>query len=70
MQVCVYVVCVLKLSVDVDMSVCVAVVSAWLHHCVVHLNLPALSSKLYVTNSAFRAHNVIYSKPDLRLSND
>lgn len=58
-EMCVYVVCVLRLSVDVDMSVCVVVVSAWLHHCVVHWKLPALSSKLwmlYVTNSAFRTH--------------
>lgn len=56
--VCICCVCVrvLEPSVCVDMSVCVAVVSAWLHHCAVRLKLPALSSKLqtlYVTNSAF-----------------
>ncbi len=53
-------VCVLELSVDVCMSVCVVVVSVWLHHGVVHLKLPALSSKLqmlYVTNSAFKTHS-------------
>lgn len=43
-EVCLYVVCVLKLSMDVDMSVCI-VVSVWLHHGVVHLKLPALLSK-------------------------
>lgn len=32
-------------AVDADMSVRV-VISEWLHHCVVHLKLPALSSKL------------------------
>lgn len=54
-------VCVLEFSVYVDMSVCVDVVSAWLHHGVVHFQLPALSSKLYVTNSASRTHKVIHS---------
>lgn len=48
---------VLKLSVDVDISVCVVVVPAWLLHCVVHYDLPAFLSKLYVTNRAFTAHS-------------
>ena len=50
---CLNVVRVLELCVDVDMSVCI-VVSAWLHHGVVHSKLPAFLSNLqmlYVTNS-------------------
>lgn len=45
--VCVHVVCVCMYacSMGIDMSDGV-VISEWLHHCVVHLKLPALSSKL------------------------
>lgn len=59
----------LKLSVDV--SVCI--VSAWSCHGVVHLKLPARSSKLhmlYGTNSALKTHTVIYSMLYMSPSHD
>ena len=44
-SVCTCGVCMYACAMGIDMSDGV-VISEWLHHCVVHLKLPALSSKL------------------------